>query len=204
MVATFMKLQAMIVNRNPDKELRDLENSTFFELRNSQAGENMQLPYSVEKVFSVLSELGWFERLEYASKADLRTIQPVSTSYASATQTPHTFSLPTENEQVEKPDSEEVEAEAQETELPCSCFESGFFPVKFEGVIAWACGSRPLKQCFKRFVLAYSRWKDRNENAVLFHVKPQNDIKVMSIVDPDRLSNPYPNPNLMNPNPNPI
>jgi hypothetical protein len=201
MVETFMKLEATIVNINPDKELRDLENSTFFELRKSQAEGNMQLLYSVDRVFSVLSELGWFKRLEFASKFDLRTVQPVSTSNASATQTP--FSLPTENEQVEKPDSDEVEAEAQETELTYTSFETGFFPMKFQSIIAWACGFRTLKQSFKSFVLAYSRWKDRNENTGIFNVKPQNDIKVMSTVDPDRLSNPYPNPNLKNPNPNP-
>ena len=47
----------------------------------------------------------------------------------------------------------------------------------------WACCERSLATSFKRFIIDYSAWKHKYENAMLLTVKPQSDIKVMPIED---------------------
>ena len=171
------------VNKTTDRN--ELENKTFFQIRDSRAEEHLTLRYSADRVFAILTHLGWFTQLSFDSNSDLRALRPGSTINSSMLQSPRNYEMSVEVKCDDKEELviDEVEAEAQKTQLEASSLGS-LFPAEFEDTIAWAYGNRSLELNFKYFVEVYSNWKDRHTNAMLLNVKSGSQIEVMSMEDP--------------------
>lgn len=150
----------------------ELKNNTFMKIRNCRSNSNK---FSVESVFIVLTNLGWFTRVADDSNSDLRTLRPtVSTSTSPYNVTMRTQADNRGNDAVMKVDECEENEPDQRKDF---CSES-LIPETFSGAVKWACSDRALHGPFKSFMNEYSEWTQKSENANLLHVKGKMNIKV--------------------------
>lgn len=147
---------------------KELKNKTFLQIR--ECGSPSQ-SFSVEKVFIVLTKLGWFTRLDDdRSKSELRTlVRSVSTS-----KSPYNLTMHVQHEN----SGNDAEIEVDECEGNERHFSLESIPKTFNGAVKWACSDRTLRLPFRNFMKEYSEWAQKSENATLLNVKQRNDIKV--------------------------
>ena len=169
----FLAAQFRSSNTGADKELKD---ATFLQLRDCQLSSQC---FCVERVFTVLTNLGWFTRLAEDSNSSLRTVRPtVSTSTS-----PYNLAMQVQAENSgndAEMNVDECEGSEQEPQRTDSLLEL-FIPQTFHDAVKWACCDRTLYGPFKSFMREYSEWTHKSENANLLRVKQKCDIKVTTL-----------------------
>jgi len=155
-----------------DTKEDELKNNTFMRILNCRS---ISQKFSVESVFTVLTNLGWFTRLDDESSSDLRTLRPTaSTSTSPYNLTMHAQAEDSGNDAVMEVDECEENEPDQRKDF---CSES-FIPKTFSGAVNWACSDRALRGPFRSFMKEYSEWTQKSENGNLLNVRGRNDIKV--------------------------
>ena len=184
MVTQFMSqvMATSNVNTVCSEEIKKLQDATVLKIRDSQADPPVQLVHNVEVVYIVLVELGWFKK---ESNLWRRKHFDRSGSTVTTSPSPCLVTLLDDVECVKSLNDDEIhvdESEANEQKASTKSIPSLFalgFPVDLHDTIEKTCRDRFLNDSFGRFLDSYSLWYDRNENAKLLNVKPQDSIKVV-------------------------